>query len=72
MDNNSQTASSMEATHIDKYRTSASCDTVHIERAFRIPEDITRILAYIFPVVFLIEFENIFSGKFLSETDGKI
>ena len=36
------------------------------------PHCITRMLAYIFPVVFHIEFENIFPENFLSETDGKI
>ena len=72
LDNNWHADSSMAATHTTKHRASASCDTAHVDYACRNQEDITRMLANIFPDLFHTEFENIFLEKIFSETDGKI
>ena len=61
----------MAATHTNKRRASASCDTAQVDYACRNQEDLTRMLAYNFPLVFHIEFETIFPENFLSETDRK-
>ena len=71
LDNNWYAASSMAATQNNKHRASLIRDAAQVDCAYRIPEDIIRRLAYIFPVVFLLEFENIFPEKSLSETDEK-
>ena len=62
----------MAAIHNNKHRAAASRNTAQVDCAPRIPEDIPRMLAYICPIVFLIEFENIFPEKCLSENNGKI
>ena len=62
----------MAAIHTNKHRASASRDTAQVHYACRNQDVITKMLAYIFPIVFHIEFENIFPENFLSETDGKI
>ena len=58
--------------HNNIHRPPTSRDTAQVACACRIPEDITRMLAYMFPVVFLIEFENIVKEKSLSETNERI
>ena len=54
-------------TYID--RGSASRDTAHANCTCIFSKDISKILAYIFPTEYLIEFETIFSAKSLSESD---
>ena len=48
LDYNWHAASSMAATQNIKHRPSASRDTAQVDYACRIPEDITRMLAYTF------------------------
>ena len=62
----------MATTHNNKHGASATCDTAQVDRAPRFQEDITSMLAYIFLVIFLVEFENIFMEKSLSENDWNI